>query len=113
MSYIIDSSEMPKERVLRRLADNTGCADGEFLGRMYEVWTAIARYCREQDITDEGTCSLAELENWVQLTLLDGAGAVRETCREAVVSKLSSDTDTQREIMDGCVSLALAKAGLL
>lgn len=112
MSYIIDSSEMPRERVLRRIKRNTGCKDDAFLERMYDVWVSIAQFCKEQDITDEGTCSLAELESWVSLTMLDGVSAIQNTCREAIISKVSSDPDTQQEIMDSCVSLAIAKAGI-
>ena len=112
MSYIIDSSEMPRERVLRRIKQNTGCKDDAFLERMYDVWVSIAQFCKEQDITDEGTCSLAELESWVSLTMLDGVSAIQNTCREAIISKVSSDPDTQQEIMDSCVSLAIAKAGI-
>ena len=112
MSYIIDSSEMPRERVLRRIKQNTGCKDDAFLERMYDVWVSIAQFCKEQDITDEGTCSLAELESWVSLTMLDGVSAIQETCREAIISKVTSDPDTQQEIMDSCVSLAIAKAGI-
>lgn len=112
MSYIIDSSEMPRERVLRRIKQNTGCKDDAFLERMYDVWVSIGQFCKEQDITDEGTCSLAELESWVSLTMLDGVSAIQNTCREAIISKVSSDPDTQQEIMDSCVSLAIAKAGI-
>lgn len=112
MSYIIDSSEMPRERVLRRIKQNTGCKDDAFLERMYDVWVSIAQFCKEQDIIDEGTCSLAELESWVSLTMLDGVSAIQNTCREAIISKVSSDPDTQQEIMDSCVSLAIAKAGI-
>ena len=72
----------------------------------------IIQFCKEQDITDEGTCSLAELESWVSLTMLDGVSAIQNTCREAIISKVSSDPDTQQEIMDSCVSLAIAKAGI-
>ena len=112
MSYIIDSCDMPKERAIRRIKGNTGCQDDTFLEHMYEVWAAIAQYCKEQDITDEGTCSLMELESWVSLTMLDGLDAILETCREAVVSKVSSDPDTQKEIMESCVALALAREGI-
>ena len=112
MSYIIDSSEMPKERALRRIKKNTGCNEDSFLGRMYDVWSKIGQYCKDHDITDEGTCSLTELESWVALTMLEGREAIVETCKQAVVSKLSSDPDTQKELMDSCVEPALSKAKL-
>ena len=111
MSYIIDSYEMPRDRALRRIKLNTGCKDDNILDRMYDVWAAIAQFCKEQDITDEGTCSLTELESWVSLTMLDGEDAIVETCREAIVSKVASDPDTQKEIMDTCVAVAMSKAG--
>ena len=111
MSYIIDSYEMPRDRALRRIKLNTGCKDDNILDRMYDVWLAISQFCKEQDITDEGTVSLTELEAWVSLTMLDGEDAIVETCREAIVSKVASDPDTQKEIMDSCVALAMSKAG--
>ncbi len=112
MSFIIDSYEMPRERALRRIQKNTKCSDTSLLERMYDVWCKVAAFCKERDITDEGTVSLTELENWVYLVLLDGKETIADSCREALVSKLSSDPDTQNEIMDSCVSLALSTAGL-
>lgn len=112
MSYIIDSFDMPKEKALRRIEKNTGCSDDVFLDAAYDVWSSISQYCKDQDITDEGTCSLTELENWVALSMLEGKENVERLCKEAVVSKLTSDPDSQNEIMDSCVKLALAKAGL-
>lgn len=111
MSFIIDSYEMPQDRALRRIVKNTGCADEDMVERMYGVWHEIGEYCKRNDITDEGTASLTELENWVALTLLDGTDEIMGTCREAVVSKLSSDPETQQQIMDACVLLSLRQAG--
>lgn len=110
-SFIIDSYEMPRDRALRRIQKNTGCKDNNLIDRMYDVWDAIGKFCKTRDITDEGTCSLTELENWVSLTMLDGIEAIVDTCREAIISKLSSDPDTQKEIMDSCVALEMSKAG--
>lgn len=111
MSFIIDSYDMPQDRAMRRILANTGCTDEPLVERMYNVWRAIGNYCKINDITDEGTASLTELENWVALTLLDGDEEIKNTCREAVVSKLSSDPETQDQIMDACVILELRQAG--
>ncbi len=110
-SYIIDSNDMPKDRALRRIKKNTGCKDDSLLERMYDVWQKIGEYCKVNDITDEGTCSLSELENWVALTQLDGTDAIYDTCRQAVIAKVTSDPTTQKEICDNCANLALSQAG--
>ena len=112
MSYIIDSYSMSKDRALRRVKKNTGCKDDKLLDSMYDVWEEIGKYCKDNDITDEGTVSLTELESWVSLTLLDGKENIVNTCRQAVIAKVSSDPDTQEELMDSCVSVQLAKARL-
>ena len=40
--------------------------------------------------------------------MIEGESAIAETCREAVVSKASSDPETLQEIMDGCVAATMA-----
>lgn len=113
MSYIIDSQEMSADRVIRRIKANTHVDDIVFLKALYNVWTKIAAYAKENDITDEGQVSIVELENWVRLTMLDGKEQIRKTLHEAIVSKLSSDPDTQAEIMDKCCEPALSKEKLI
>ena len=110
-SYVIDSTEMTRDRALRRISQNTGCTDSTLMGKMYDAWMEIDKYAKEHDITDEGVCSLAELEAWVALTMLDGEEAAKDTCTQTIVAKLSSDVETQKELSTA-VDLALAKAGL-
>ena len=107
MDFVIDSYELPKDRVLSRIKLNTGFDDDQLLDEMYQVWEAIRKYCKDRDIT-EGDISVVELERWVQLVMIEGESAITETCREAVVSKACSDPDTLQEIMDGCVAATMA-----
>ena len=104
---MIDSYELPKERAISRIKLNTGFDDDQLLDEMYQVWEAIRKYCKDRDIT-EGDISIVELERWVQLVMIEGESAIAETCREAVVSKASSDPETLQEIMDGCVAATMA-----
>jgi len=107
MDFVIDSYELPKERVIERIMLNTGFDDDQLLDEMYQVWEAIRKYCKDRDIT-EGDISIVELERWVQLVMIEGEAAITDTCREAVVSKACSDPDTLQEIMDGCVAATMA-----
>ena len=107
MDFVIDSYELPKERAISRIKMNTGFDDDQLLDEMYQVWEAIRKYCKDRDIT-EGDISIVELERWVQLVMIEGESAIAETCREAVVSKASSDPETLQEIMDGCVAATMA-----
>lgn len=107
ISYIFSDEELEKEVIQRRMRANTN-ASFDLIDKMIDVWRVIQRFCKERDITDEGTCSMRELQNWIQLTVLDGTSKIAETCKEAIISKLSSDPDTQDEIMDECVRLELA-----
>lgn len=107
LDFIVDSDQLPKERTLERIKLNTGFNDDMLLDQMYQIWEKIRKYCKDKDIM-EGDISIVELERWVQLVQIEGEGAITETCREAVVSKASSDKDTLKEIMDGCVATAMA-----
>ncbi len=107
MDFIIDSYELPKERMLERIRLNTGFDDDQILEEMYQIWEAVRKYCKDRDITD-GDISVVELERWVQLVQIEGEGMITQTCREAVVSKATTDPDTLTEIMDGCVAPTMA-----
>lgn len=110
-SYVMDSTEMDREWVLERVRTNCPGSDEVRVGNMCTVWERIAEYCREQDI-DEGECSVTELEGWVQLAMMDGYTGLLESCTEAVVGKLTSDTDTRNAILTECVSPTLTALGL-
>ena len=107
MDFIIDSYELPKDRMLERIKSNTGFDDDTLLDEMYQIWEAIRKYCKDRDITD-GDISVVELERWIQLVQIDGENMITETCREAVVSKATTDPETLTEIMDGCVAPTMA-----
>ena len=109
MSFIIDSYDMPKERALKRVKANTGCENDDRLDAMYEVWKAISEHCHEHDIT-EGPISLTELERWVSIVEMEGESAMIESCLECIVAKVTSSPEEQKQIMDECANLEIAKA---
>ena len=112
MSYIIDSDKMDRSRVIERVKRNTGCNDTNLINKLYQVWEAIAKYAKNNEIDSEGVVSIVELENWLKLIMIEGLDNISELCHEAIVSKLSSDMDTQKEIMDACVALELSRVQL-
>ncbi len=108
MSFIIDSYEMPKDRALKRVKENTGCKDEDRLDKMYYVWNKISEYCKEQEIT-EGAISLAELERWVSVVELEGISSMIDACQECIVAKATSSPEDQKRIMDECVMIEIKK----
>ena len=107
MDFVIDSYELSKESALERIKLNTGFDDEVLLNQMYDIWEKIKKFCKSKDITD-GDISVVELERWVQLIQIEGEIFIKDTCREAVVSKATSDPDTLKEIMDTCVATEMA-----
>ena len=105
-AFVIDSYELPKEVLLSRVRYNTEFSDNALLEKMYTVWEAIAKHCKENDIT-EGSVSATELEMWAQSVQVDGMKNVLENCRRCVVSKATSVIEEQEEIMGSVVSLYL------
>ncbi len=106
MAFVIDSYELPKSMVLDRIRYNTGFADESKLNLMYRVWLGISKYCQEHDIT-EGSCSVTELEMWVQAVLADGGDNLYSNCVDCVVAKATSVLSEQKEIKAACLDLAL------
>lgn len=107
MALIIDSYEMPKTTVLARVKYNTGMKDKDLLEKMYKVWTKLIEYCKTHDI-NEGSLSVSELENWAMCVKLDGGENLYQNCVDCVVSKITSDIDTQREIKTGVLDTMIA-----
>lgn len=105
-AFVIDSYELTKETLLARVRYNTGFPDKDLLEKMYTVWLAISKHCKENDIT-EGSISATELEMWAQSVQVDGMSNVRENCRCCVVSKATSVVEEQEEIMGSVVDLYL------
>ena len=96
MDLVLSSYELTDEAVRGRIVYNTGCADDDRLERMMNVWKSVISYCRENEI-NEGEISVNELERWVSCVMIE-KDSYREACRECVISKASSDRDTQEEI---------------
>lgn len=107
MAFVIDSTELEKEELFRRVQFNTGCDDEQLLEKMYCVFERIQEYCAENDLMSEASISATEFEMWVKCVLLDGQDSVKDSIRECVVNKVTSDPDQQTEIMDGIVSVNL------
>ncbi len=97
MSFIIDSYELPKERVLERIKYNTGYTDTSMLNKCYDIWSDLAKYAKEHDIT-EGTISVNELEMLVQSIKYDGELNFDDNVRECIIAKATSDKDEQDEL---------------
>ena len=111
MAFVIDSYEMPKQRAIQRIKANTGFKDDDLLDKLYSIWEGIAAYCKEHDI-NEGPISLTELERWVSIVSMDGTSTIEDSCREAIIGKVTSDPDTQKEIVDKSLKVLLAKTRL-
>ncbi len=98
MSFIIDSYELPKKRVLDRIKYNTGYNDDDVIDKCYKAWKVLSDYAREHDIT-EGTISVNELEMLVQTIKYEGMDEFRDNVRDCIVAKATSDIDEQTELM--------------
>lgn len=109
MSLVIDSYEIPKATVLARVKYNTGMKDRQLLEKMYTVWTRLVAYCKSHDI-NEGSLSVAELENWAMCVSLDGNENLYQDCVDCVISKITNDIDTQCEIKSAVLDPLLAQS---
>lgn len=105
-ALILDSYEMPKDRVISRVLYNTGFPDSGMLDKMYDTWMAVQTHCKEQDIM-EGSVSVTELEMWAQAVEVDGMKNLTENCRSCVVAKATSDPIEQESIMADVVAVHL------
>ena len=107
MAIIIDSYELPKDKVLDRVRYNTGFKDSAALEQMYDVWLAVQDYCKEHDISD-GTISVSELEMWVLATKINGMSMLKENCRVCLVAKATAERSEQDAIMADVIDIRLA-----
>lgn len=106
MAFIIDSYDLPKEEVLKRIVYNTGFNDANLLEQMYEVFCKIQDYCADRDIT-EGTLSATELEMWAQTVMADGYANIQENCQDCVISKATSVISEQKAIKSEVLAVHL------
>ena len=93
------TSELEKDFVLERIEGNVHLGDQELLSEMYDAWEKIHTICMDKQI-DRGSCTIIELENWVQLVKVEGREALRKTCRNAVIHKCTEIPQEQDEIFD-------------
>ena len=109
MALIIDSYEMPEKTVLARVKYNTGIKDKNLLKVMYDTWKKLSDYCKAHDISD-GSLSVTELENWALCVKLDDGENIYDSCVDCVVSKITNDIETQKElkaaVLDVCLHMA-------
>lgn len=101
MAYIIDSYDMPKEKVIERVVYNTGFDDMDMLDKMYNLWCDIDKHCKKREIT-EGCVSVTELEMWCQTVMAEGktVSSLKEACMRCVVAKATSVIDEQDELKE-------------
>lgn len=107
MSYVIDSYELPKEAVIERVQYNTGFKDSDILDSLYELWSQVAEYCHEHDIS-EGSISVTELEMCALALMADDMNNLKKHFMSCVVAKATSNIEEQKEIE----SSVLAVSGL-
>ena len=106
MAFIIDSYDMPKQKVFERLRLNTQVEDLPVLETCYMVWNRIKEFCQDKGITD-GSLSVSELEMWVLAAKLDGFSDLKQDCIECVVAKASNDMEEQAAMISSVVDLYL------
>ncbi len=105
--YVKDSYKLDKKAVLKRVERTCdGFEDEMLLDKLYDVWERTATYCKDRDITG-GSISATELERWAQAVKYDGYEGIKESYRDLIVSKATSDTDEQEEIMASVGNLML------
>ena len=103
MAFIIDSTELSKEKLLARVVWNTKCDDKDLLETAYSYWRACKDYCEQNSIT-EGSTSPMELERLVQGLMHDGPDSLEIHLDNCVISKATSDTEDQKGIRTACMT---------
>lgn len=106
-AFIIDSYTMSKDKVVTRVKYNTGAGD-KLIDKLYELWVAIADYCKKHDI-DEGPVDMTGLERAVLLAQYERGTTLKSIVRDCIVAKAASDPDIQQEVMDQCVTPKLSE----
>lgn len=97
MGMIIDSYDMPKEKLMARIRWNTKCQDNALLEEAYAVWQKVREFCQNNQIT-EGSVSATELERFVQALMYDGMDVFDEDLDDCIISKATSSIDDQKDI---------------
>ena len=95
----LTTTDLDKQFVMDRIERNVGFGNKKLLSDMYDAWKKVFDICRNQQI-DQGSCTIIELEKWVQLVKLDGQESIRKNLRTAVINKCSEVEEEQDEIFD-------------
>lgn len=106
MVMVFDTFELDREKVIDRCIYNTGAPDRTMVSNMYEIWNDIREFCIREDIT-EGDLSPSDLEHWVARVTHSGIASLRSTIRRCIISKVSTDRETQEQIMSGVATTSI------
>ena len=83
--------ELPAPEIMaQRAMSITGCEDDVLVGRMVQVVTAMADYCRKNGISD-GNCGMRSLIDWIMSTEI--TGDPYSSALYTIVSKATSDEE--------------------
>ena len=93
------TSELDKEFVMERIEKNVQLGDKDLLSDMYDAWKQISEICEQRQI-DQGSCTIIELEKWVQLVKHGGTSSLRKNLRKAIINKATSVKEEQEDIFD-------------
>ncbi len=83
--------ELPAPEIMaQRAMSITGCEDDVLVGRMVQVVTDMADYCRKNGISD-GNCGMRSLIDWIMSTEI--TGDPYSSALYTIVSKATSDEE--------------------
>ncbi|MEY8507192.1 AAA family ATPase [Lachnospiraceae bacterium 42-17] len=105
MSLVIDLEEPDEDTLVKRVLGITGCKDKKTVITMAKIVKAVSEYCRENLITD-GCCGVRELISWVQSYMV--CGDIREAADYTLLSSVSADSESRKEVENSCLNSLLA-----
>lgn len=93
------TGELDRDFILKRVRHNVPFEDDDLLNQMYDTWVQISEFCEKKQFT-RGSCTVVELEKWVQLVKREGKDSARRNCITTVINKCSELPEEQKEILD-------------
>lgn len=89
--------ELPAPEIMaQRAMSITGCEDDVLVGRMVQVVTDMADYCRKNGISD-GNCGMRSLIDWIMSTEI--TGDPYSSALYTIVSKATSDEEDRAALL--------------
>ena len=89
--------ELPSPEIMaQRAMSITGCEDDILVGRMVQVVTDMADYCRKNGISD-GNCGMRSLIDWIMSTEI--TGDPYNSALYTIVSKATADEEDRAELI--------------